>query len=135
MFNLFPTLKGDVLGCNRLGEMFAIKNNYPISMDAYRIKDFTVEFSFRKRNVRSIEDLNFENDFYQRTMSRHELISNSLWLNENSWLGVSENFINFFQNRKLVYQWSRKKKDDLILIERNASIYALPITQAAIAST
>ena len=55
MFNLFPALNGDVLGCNRLGEMFAIKNNYPINMYGYRIKDFTVEFSVRKRNVRSIK--------------------------------------------------------------------------------
>ena len=58
-------------------------------------------------------------------MGGHELILNSLWLNSNSWLAVSEHFINFFQNNKLVYQWSIKQKSDLTLIARSGFIYAL----------
>ncbi len=125
MFYLFPSLQGDVLGSNRLGEIFAIKNNFPVNMYGYRINDFSVDFSLRKRNVRSIKDLNFENDINHRTMDGNEPVSNSLWLNENSWLGVSESFIDFFENEKLVYQWPKENKDDVTLIPRNGFVYAL----------
>ncbi len=125
MFNLFPTLQGDVLGCNRLGEVFAIKNNYPVNMKGYSINDFSVEFSYRKRDARSIKDLNFENKVYQKLIGKEGSISNSLWLNDREWVGISENFIGFFNNEKLIYQWPLRIKDDLSLIARNGFVYAI----------
>lgn len=125
MFYLFPSLRGDVLGSNRLGEIFSIKNNFPVNMQGYRIKDFSVDFSLRKRNVRSIKDLIFENDINHRTVAENEPVLNSLWLNDNSWLGASESFIELFQNEKLVSRWLKENNDNVTIIPRNGFVYTL----------
>lgn len=118
IFTLFHTLKNGVIGCNRIGEIFAIKNNEPIN-ETISERVHIYDFSYQNGNARSIKDLNFEINISQKFADSSAPITNSLWLNDSVWIAVSKNFTYIFNNKKLVHQWQQKNENPYLIAEDN----------------
>lgn len=123
---LFPTVTGNILGCNRQGEIFEIKKNYPVTVPEHQVKDISFNnFLSRKGNSRSVKEINFEGDTYRKFINDSKIVTNSLWLNDSTWLGTSDSVIKLFQKEKLVHQWPYKKTGTPVLIARHGFVYVL----------
>jgi ligand-binding sensor domain-containing protein len=119
IWQLFPTVAGEVLVSNTSHEIFPIKNNLPINRAGY-----TSYSNYYNTNARSLADLNLEAKIANRYTEKFSPLNYSAWVNDSTWTGLSKTHIGVFNNEQLLHYWPTKK-DVTALIVRNGFIYAL----------
>jgi signal transduction histidine kinase/ligand-binding sensor domain-containing protein len=126
ILNLFPTANGQVKGCNNLGDVFTLNQNYPTADTGKHISpEELVELHYRTGNVKSVTDIATEAKISAQDEGTVMERSTTLWLSARDWLTSSKNYISLVRNNQIVYRWPKPPGEVLKYIVRGKNLYAI----------